>query len=136
MSDIVVYRFVNVFYYLLFLAYAIIFLIYIFPKRKEQPYKNALKIFLATSIVLTAMEFFGTFSGIRVFYIGGQLNIGYQLLLQLIMGIGEGGTMTSVMYLMVESVYEKNSKKYILYSFSLTMLMLTFASFTFLYKTI
>jgi len=134
MEQIVIIRQVNAFYYLLFLLYTIIFLILIIPRCKKQPFKNSLKIFVATSIVLIAMEFFGTFTQIRVFYIDGQVNIGVQLLLQVIMGVGEGGTAAAIIYLMVESVYQKNMKKYGFLLLSLAILMATFASFTFIHK--
>ncbi|MHA1291405.1 MAG: hypothetical protein ACTSQJ_01910 [Promethearchaeota archaeon] len=136
MEKIVVFRYVNIFYYLLFLIYMILFLIYIIPRRKNQPYKNALTIFIITSIVLISMEFFGTFVGIRVFYIGGEINVGYQLLLQIIMGVGEGGTVTAIIYLMIDSIYEKELKKYLFYMISLTILMLMFATLTFFHKTL
>ncbi len=135
-EQIIVYRYVNFFYYISFLVYIILFLFYLIPKRKNQPYKNAFRVFYLTSIVLIAMEYFGTFSGIRVFYINGQRNIIIQLLLQLIMGFGEGGTATAIIYLMIEALYDKKFKKYFLYLTSLAVLMLIFASFTYLYKII
>ena len=140
MSDIVVYRYVNVFYYLVFLAYIVLFLIYIIPRRKEAPYKNAYRIFWGTSVVLIAMEWFGTFSGgffakpLRVFYIGGEYNMGLQLLLQLIMGLGEGGASTGIMYLMVEAVYNKQVKRYFIFLVIFSSIMIVFVSFTQLYK--
>ena len=133
-EDLVVLRYVNVFYYICFLSYMLIFLFFIIPRRKEQPYKNAFTIFLATSLVLIAMEFFGTFTGIRVFYIDSQIHIGFQLICQIIMGVGEGGTATAIIYLMIESLYVKNTKKYIIYLSSLAILMLIFAAFTFTYN--
>lgn len=133
MTEYVVFRFVNVFYYLVFLTFIILYLAYVFPKRKEQPYKNSFIIFLSTSIVLCAMEFYGTFSGIREFYIGGERNIIIQLILQLIMGFGEGGAWTGVMYLMVEAIYKKDWKRYTLFLLSMAVIMLTFSSFTMLY---
>jgi len=133
-EELVVLRYVNVFYYLCFLSYMLIFLFFLIPRRKEQPYKNAFTIFLATSIVLIVMEFFGTFTGIRVFYIDGQIHIALQLLCQIIMGVGEGGTATAIIYLMVDSIYEKRVKNYLIYLSSLAILMLMFAIFTFTYK--
>ncbi|MFX0102927.1 MAG: hypothetical protein ACFFCS_25385 [Candidatus Hodarchaeota archaeon] len=131
MSDITVLRHVNMFYYLCFIAYTVIFLILIIPRRKRQPFLNAFKIFLATSVVLLTMEFYGTFSGIRVFDIHGGSNVWAQLLLQLVMSIGEGGTATAIIYLMVESIYNKNYKSFFIYLSTLAVVMLTFASFTF-----
>lgn len=136
MSDLVVLRHVNVFYYICFIGYTILFLIFLLPRRKTQPFKNAFRIFISTSIVLVLMEFYGTFSGIRVFDIHGQYNLGYQLLLQLVMGFGEGGAMTAVIYLMVESIYNKNLKNFFLYLSSLAIVMLTFASFTFAWSVL
>ena len=134
MSDITVFRYVNIFYYIVFTVYIIIFLIYLFPRRKEDPYTNAYKIFWATSIVLIAMEFFGTFSGIRVFYIGGEYNVGIQLILQVIMGFAEGGTSTGIMYLMVEAIYNKKLKNFAYFSLYFSIVMIVFASFTYLYN--
>lgn len=134
MVELVIYRYVNFFYYFCFAVYTICFLIYIIPKRKNQPYKNAFRIFIATSVVLTAMEFYGTISGIREFYFNGQKNITYQLMLQVIMGFGEGGTATAIIYLMLEAIYEKKLKYYFLYLSTLTIVMLTFAIFTNLTK--
>lgn len=134
MSEITVFRYVNVLYYIIFTAYILIFLIYLLPRRKEEPYKNAYKIFWAVSIVLIAMEFYGSFSGIRFFYIGGEHDIFIQLLLQIIMGFAEGGTSTGIMYLMVESVYDKKPKIFLYYSLYFSLIMLSFAVFTFLYK--
>ncbi len=134
LEQIVIHRYVNFFYYFCFLVYTILFLIYIIPKRKNQPYKNSFRVFLLTSIVLTAMEFFGTLTGIRVFNINGQTNLGIQLTLQLIMGLGEGGTATAIIYLMIEALYDKKIKNYFLYLTSLAVLMLIFAIFTYLYK--
>ncbi len=138
-DDLVVLRYVNVFYYVVFTVYIVLFLIYILPKRKEEPYHTAYKIFLATSIVLIAMEFFGTFSGfllpkpLRVFYIDGQYNPGIQLILQVIMGFGEGGTSTAIMYLMVDAIYNKEIKKYFALMSIFAIIMIVFASFTFIY---
>ncbi|MEX2682848.1 MAG: hypothetical protein Q6373_014755 [Candidatus Sigynarchaeota archaeon] len=134
MADFVVYREVNLLYYLLFLAYTSFFLIRVFPRRKKQPFRNAFIIFLTTSAVLTAMEFIGTIAGIRVFYFGNEVNVSFQLVLQVIMGVGEGGTATGIIYLMVEAIHEKNLKKYGLYMLSLIILMLAFASFTWLHR--
>ena len=133
-ENLVVLRYVNIFYYICFLSYMLIFLFFLIPRRKEQPYKNAFTIFLATSIVLIAMEFFGTLTGIRVFYIDNQIHIGIQLICQIIMGIGEGGTATAIIYLMVESLYEKKLRNYVIYLSSLAILMFMFAIFTFTYK--
>jgi len=134
MSDITVFRYVNIFYYIIFIAFILIFLTYIIPKRKQEPFNNAYKIFWATSIVLISMEFFGTFSGIRVFYIGGEYNLSLQLILQVIMGFAEGGTSTGIMYLMVQAVYEKDFKKFSYLTLFFSLIMVFFAFFTVLYK--
>jgi len=134
MEILKVYRYVNLFYFILFLIYCIIFLILIIPKRKEQPYKNAFRIFIATFIVGTTMEFLGTFSNLRIFYINNEHIVFYQLLLQISIGLGEGGAFMAVIYLMVEALHEKNLKKYFSYMTSLAILMLIFAGSTFIYK--
>jgi hypothetical protein len=131
-----VYRYVNLFYFLIFLIYCAIFLLFIIPKRKEQPYKNAFRIFISVLIIGIAMEFVGTFSNMRVFYINNEQILIYQLLLQISIGLGEGGASMAVIYLMVEAIYKKDIKKYLLYMASLAVLMLIFASSTFLYKSI
>jgi len=133
MSEITIFRYVNIFYYIVLTAYIIIFLIYLLPRRKEQPYVNVYKIFWATSIVLIGMEFFGTFSGIRVFYIGGEYNAGIQFILQIIMGFAEGGTSAGIMYLMVEAIYDKKLKNLAYFTLYFSLVMLTFASFTYIY---
>lgn len=140
MSDLVVFRCVNFLYYVIFFTYALLTFIFLFPKRKEDPFRNAYRVFFATSIVLIAMEVFGTFSGtffgrpIRVFYIEGENIIAIQIILQIIMGFGEGGASTAIMYLMVESIYNKKYSTYFLYLSILTIIMLIFTSFTFLYQ--
>lgn len=140
MSDLVVFRYVNFLYYVIFFTYALLTFIFLFPKRKEDPFRNAYRVFFATSIVLIAMEVFGTFSGtlfgrpIRVFYIEGENVIAIQIILQIIMGFGEGGASTAIMYLMVESIYNKKYSTYFLYLSILTIIMLIFTSFTFLYQ--
>ena len=131
-----VYRYVNLLYFIVFLIYCAILLFFIIPKRKEQPYKNAIRIFISVLIVGTAMEFIGTFTHIRAFYINNQQIIFYQLLLQVSIGFGEGGAAMTVIYLMVEAIYRKDLKMYFLYMSSLAILMLIYASFTFLYNSI
>jgi hypothetical protein len=136
MEQFTVFRYVNVLYFIVFLIYCSIFLILIIPKRREQPYKNAFRIFIAVLIVGIVMEFAGTFTNLRVFYINGQHILIYQLLLQISIGFGEGGAAMAVIYLMVEALYKKDLKKYFLYMSSLAILMLIYASFTFLYNSI
>ena len=129
-----VFRYVNFFYFIIFLIYCVIFLVFIIPKRDEQPYKNAYRIFFTVLIVGIVMEFAGTFSNLRVFYINGQNILIIQLLLQISIGFGEGGAAMAVIYLMVEAIYKKEIRKYLLYMVSLAVLMLIFASSTFLYE--
>ncbi len=82
------------------------------------------------------MEFVGTFTNIRDFFINNQQILIYQLLLQVSIGFGEGGAAMAVIYLMVEAIYQKDLKKYFLYMSSLAILMLIYASSTFLYNSI
>ncbi|MGQ4873680.1 MAG: hypothetical protein ACP6IY_06340 [Promethearchaeia archaeon] len=140
-NEFVVYRYVNVFYYILFSVFILLVLIYLIPKRKEEPYKTAFKVFYTTSIVLIAMEIFGTFSGaifgrpIRVFYFNGENIIVYQILCQIIMGLGEGGASTSLMFLMVDSIYQGQIKRFFKYLLAFSILIFSFTFFTFIYKT-
>lgn len=123
MTEYIVYRFLNLFYFLLIFIYAMILLAYLIIKRKENAYKQGLIIFILTSIILTAMEFYGTLVGIRIFYIGEKTNIAMQLMLQIIMGLGEGGTMATLTYLIIEELYKKNYRKCIAYFGSYGILM-------------
>jgi len=133
LSDITVLRYVNIFYYFVFLVYIVLFFLYLYPRRKKEPFINTYKIFWATSLVLIAMEVFGTLTGMRVFYIGGERNVGIQLALQMIMGFGEGGTSTGIMYLMVISAYNKNYKRFLYWTLVFSIVIITFASGTYLY---
>lgn len=135
-SDLVVLRFVNFFYYLCFLIYTLIIGTFLVKNRKREPYNTAFRIFLATSIVLLIMEYGGTLAGIRVFYISSEQNLAWQMSLQIIMAFGEGGAATAIMYLMVNEIYNKNVKKYLAYLLSLSVLMFIFASSTFFYTRI
>ncbi|MGV9172329.1 MAG: hypothetical protein ACOC44_03170 [Promethearchaeia archaeon] len=134
MEELVVLRFVNVFYYLCFFSYMVVVLCCLVKNKDRQPYKTALRIFLATGIVLLIMEYSGTIVGMRVFYINGELNVFCQFVLQTVMAFGEGGAATAIIYLMVNAIFNKNYKKYIGYLSSLGFLMLIFAGSTFFYN--
>jgi hypothetical protein len=125
-------RYLNVIYYILFIAYIFIVFIYYQRKKSKPIYFIALKIFIYAGIILSLMEIFGILTNMRYYVIDGEKNPPMAFLVAIIMGFGEGGAGGSMIYLIGIHIYQKNYKSALKYTLGFAVLMILYGLLTFL----
>src|SRR6056297_3173715 len=131
--NIEVVRELNCLYYVLFVSYSIIVCGVLIWSKKNTPQEEvlkrkelriALKIFFWAGMILSIMEIIGILSGLRTYVVEGRKNPPIAFLIGVVMGFGEGGAASAVIFLAASAILQKKYLKGACCILSLAALML------------